>query len=220
MGEYAGVLPRKFSSFHCFENETNEQKESNTEGTENFPDLPRRSESDAECSDGGESPKKRLVDLEVMPVCGICKESAEGVVVPNLTIVVESVEEDSRDDSHIVKSHLLGESLEVLDDSQLQRLIKNAPGESTMVLEEKRTVTFRGVGAGQCTENMTFLDDVVNLESGNGILTPSKDVALVGGKRKTVGSEVELGSVFHPKVVAFEIGDGSDEECMGLQREI
>ena len=83
MGEYAGMSPRKFISFHCLENESNQQEESNTEGTENFPDLPRRSESDAECSDGGESPEKRLVDLEVMPVCEIRKESAKGVVVPN-----------------------------------------------------------------------------------------------------------------------------------------
>ena len=52
MGEYAGMLPRKFISFHCLENESNELKDSNNEGTENFPDLPRRSESDAECSDG------------------------------------------------------------------------------------------------------------------------------------------------------------------------
>ena len=115
---------------------------------------------------------------------------------------------------------MLGESLEVLDDSQLQRLIDNAPRESTMVLEEERTATLRGVGAGQCTENVTFLDDVVNLESGNRTSTPSKDAVRVSGKRKAVGSEVELGSVFHPKIVAFEIGDGSDERCMGLQREI
>ena len=145
-----------------------------------------------------------------MPVCEIRKESAEGVHVPNLTNVVASAQEDSRDNSHIVVSHLLGESLEVLDDSQLQRLIENAPGESTMVLEEERTATFRGVGAGQCTENVTFWM----------MSSTSKDAARVGGKRKAVGSEVELGSVFYPKIVAFEIGDGSGEECMGLQREI
>ena len=220
MGEYASMLPWKFISFHCLENESNEPKESNIEATENFPDLPRRSESDVECNVGGESPEKRLVDLEVMPVCEIRNESVERVVVPNLTNVVENVEEDSRDDSHIVVSHLLGESLELLDDSQLQRLIENAPGESTMVLEEERTATFGGVGAGQCTENVTLLDDVVNLESSNRTFTPSKDAVRVSGKRKAVGSEVELGSVFHPKIVAFETGDGSDEECMGLQREI
>ena len=44
MGEYAGELPRKFISFHCLENESNVPKDHNTEGTENFPDLPQISE--------------------------------------------------------------------------------------------------------------------------------------------------------------------------------
>ena len=46
MGEYAGELPRKFISFHCLENEYNVPKDHNTEGTENYPDLPQRSEVD------------------------------------------------------------------------------------------------------------------------------------------------------------------------------
>ena len=44
MGEYAGELPRKFISFHFLENESNVPKDHKTEGTENFPDLPQRSE--------------------------------------------------------------------------------------------------------------------------------------------------------------------------------
>ena len=128
-GEYAGMLPRKFISFHCLEKESNEQKKSNTEGTENFPDLPRRSESDAECSDGGESPEKRLVELEVMPVCEFRKESAEGVVVPILPNVVESMQGVSHDESQIIVSHSFGESLEVLDDSGLRQLIETVPVE-------------------------------------------------------------------------------------------
>ena len=58
MGENAGMLPRKFISFHCLENESEEPKESNAEATVNFPDHPRKSESDVECSVGGESPEK------------------------------------------------------------------------------------------------------------------------------------------------------------------
>ena len=34
LGEYAAELPRKFISLHCFENESKELKDSNTEGTE------------------------------------------------------------------------------------------------------------------------------------------------------------------------------------------
>ena len=44
MGEYAGELPRKFIRFHCLENDSNVPKDHNTEGTENYPDLPQRSE--------------------------------------------------------------------------------------------------------------------------------------------------------------------------------
>ena len=44
MAEYAGELPRKIISFHCLENESNALKDRNTEGTENYPDLPQWSE--------------------------------------------------------------------------------------------------------------------------------------------------------------------------------
>ena len=58
MGEDAGELPRKLVSFHCLDNESNEQKKSITEGTENFSDLFQESESGGDCSGGGESPEK------------------------------------------------------------------------------------------------------------------------------------------------------------------
>ena len=45
MGEHAGELARKFISFHCLENDSNELRESNTEGTENYPDHLERGES-------------------------------------------------------------------------------------------------------------------------------------------------------------------------------
>ena len=217
MGEYAGVLPRKFISFHCLENESNEPKESNTEGTENFPDLPQRSESDADCSVGGESPEKILVDLEVMPVCEIRKESAEGVVVSNLPNVVESMQGDSHDESQNIVSHLLGESLGVLDDSGLRQLIENVPVEFGSGLdEEQSSAVFRGVSVGQITESVTFLDDVMNLESGNWTSMPSKDVIHAGGKRRVEESETEAECVLRPKIVAYEIGDGSDEESIAF----
>ena len=121
MGEYAGILPRKIISFHCLENESNEQKGCNIKGAENFPDLPRRSQSDGEYSDGGESPEKRLVELEVMPVCEIRKESIEGVGLTNLPNACERVQDVSHDESQIIVSNLLGESLEGLDENGLRR---------------------------------------------------------------------------------------------------
>ena len=221
MGEYAGMLPRKFISFHCLENESNEQKESNTEGTENFPDLPQRSEPDAEYSDGGESPEKKLIKLEVMPVCEIRQESTGRVDVTNLSTVVENVQNVGRDESPIIVSHLLGEGLEVLDESGLRQLIENVPEEFETGLEEERSEAVVGeVGVGQFMENLTFLDDVKNLESGHLTSKPSINVVYSSGNRKSRGSEVEGECVLRPKNFAFEIGDGSDEESMAFRSEI
>ena len=221
MGEYAGMLPRKFISFHCLENESNEQKGCNTEGAENFLDLPRRSESDSECSDGGGSPEKRLVELDVMLVCEFRKESIEGVGVTNLPDAVERVQDVSHVESQIVVSHLLGESLEGLDESGLHQLIQNVPEPFETGLEEERSCAVdRGVSVGQMTESVTFLDDVMNLESGNRTSTPSKDAMYASGKRKSQGSEAEGECVLRRKIVAFEIGDGSDEEIMAFRGEI
>ena len=221
MGEYPGMLPRKIISFHGLENESNEQKGCNTEGAENFPDLPRRSESDGECSDGGESPEKRLVELDVMPFCEIRKESIEGVGVTNMPNAVERVQDVSHDESQIIVSHLLGESLEGLDESGLRQLIENVPEPFETGLEEERSCAVdRGVSVGQMTESVTFLDDVMNLERGNWTSTPSNDAVYASGKRKSQGSEAEGECVLRPKIVAFEIGDGSDEESMAFRGEI
>ena len=201
MGEYAGMLPRKYISFHCLENESNEQKESNTEGTENFPDLPRKSESDGECSYDGESPEKRLVELEVLPVCEIRKESVEGVDVTNLPNAAERVQYVSHDESQNIVSHLLGERLEGLDKSGLRQLIENGLEPFETRLEEEQTCAVdRGVSVGQITVNVTFLDNAVNLESGNWNSTPSKDVVYASGKRKCKGCEAEEECVLRPEL--------------------
>ena len=66
MGEYAGELPRKFISFHCLENESNVPKDLNTEGTENYPDLPQRSEVELVVIEETETyPTKSLAVLQV-----------------------------------------------------------------------------------------------------------------------------------------------------------
>ena len=66
MGEYAGESPRKFISFHCLENESNEPKDHNTEGTENYPELPQRSEVEIVMIEETEiSPMKSLAVLQV-----------------------------------------------------------------------------------------------------------------------------------------------------------
>ena len=124
-------------------------------------------------------------------------------------------------ESQIVVSLLLGESLEVLDDSGLRQLIENVPVEFGNGLdEEKSCAVVRGVNVGQVTESVTFLDDVMNLESGNRTSTPSKDVIHAGGKQRVEESETEAECVLRRKIVAFEIGVGSGEESMAFRSEI
>ena len=66
MDEYAGELPRKFISFHCLENESNVPKDHNTEGTENYSDLPQRREVEIVVIEETEtSPTKSLAVLQV-----------------------------------------------------------------------------------------------------------------------------------------------------------
>ena len=115
-------------------------------------------------------------------------------------------------------SHLLGESLEVLDDSGLRQLIENVPVEFGSGLEEDQScAVVRGVSVGQVTESVTFLDDVMDLESGNWTSTPSKDVIHAGGIRRVKECETEAECVLRPKVVAFEIRDRSEEESMAFR---
>ena len=78
MGEYVGELPRKIISFHCLENESNVLKESNTEKTENYPDLPQRSEVAIVVIEETEtSPTKSLAVLQVTGEKGTMVEETE-----------------------------------------------------------------------------------------------------------------------------------------------
>ena len=78
-------------------------------------------------------------------------------------------------------------------------MIKNAPVEFGTVLEGKGcSADVTGVNTGQFMENVTFLGNAVNLESGNQTSTPSKNAVRGSGKREAIGAEVESGSVFHP----------------------
>ena len=78
MGEYAGEVPREFVRFHCLENESNVPKDHKTEGTENYPDLPQRSEVGIKVIEETEtSPTKSLAVLQVRGVKETMVEETE-----------------------------------------------------------------------------------------------------------------------------------------------
>ena len=66
MSKYTGVIS-KFIRFHCLENESNEKDARNTEGVQNFPNLPRASES-ALVVETETSPSKSLALMQVATV--------------------------------------------------------------------------------------------------------------------------------------------------------
>ena len=105
----------------------------------------------------------------------------------------------------------------MLDDSGLRQLIEDVPKELETGLEEERSEDVVGrVSIGHFTETVTLMDNVMDLESGNRTSTPSKGVVCASGKQKAKGYETEAECVSRPKIVAFEIGDGSNEEGMAF----
>ena len=44
-----------------------------------------------------------------------------------------------------------------------------------------------------------------------------KNAVRVSDKRNADGAQVKSGIILHPKIVGFEIGDGSDEESVALR---
>ena len=134
-------------------------------------------------------------------------ESVERINVPDLSNIVERFQGDSRADSDNILSHLLDERLDVLHDSGLRQLIENAPAEFRTGLDEERSTSdVRRVITAQFTENVTFLDNAVDLESGNWTSNPSKDAVRVSGKQK-----LEIGAmkkVWHCEVELQDLIQG------------
>ena len=56
--------------------------------------------------------------------------------------------------------------------------------------EKGFTADVRGVATGQFTQNVTFSDNDVDLESGNPTSTTSKNAVHFSGKRQAIGAEV------------------------------
>ena len=69
MGEYDGELPRKFISFHCLDNDSDELTNNNTEWTENFPDLHSTSHVETVIVVETENPPTK--SLTVLHVAGV-----------------------------------------------------------------------------------------------------------------------------------------------------
>ena len=154
MGEYAGELPRKLISFHCLENESNEPKDSNTEGVEDYPDLPQRSESEIVVIEEREtSPSKSLAALQV---ASAEKSTVEGDKDTNEERVVISSQKclmSSSDDGSEGLEKFLRDKLDSVGGEGLDKIVEVDPAVVLELLDDNL------VDHGSTGSNVVAVDD-------------------------------------------------------------
>ena len=203
MGEYAGELPRKFISFHCLENESNVPEDHNTEESENYSDLPQRSEVEiVVIEETKTSPSKSLA---VMQVTGGKKTMVEeGVNVNAESLVVGSREclLSSSDEGSEGLEKFLRDKLESLGGDGIENIAEVDPVGVLELLDSSL------VGRDNTGSGMVAVDDKFPRSQVDEILR-----AELGGKKIGVGSkrplcDVELGVADErpSKSVAFDVG--------------
>ena len=133
MGEYAGELPRKFISFHCLENESNVFKDRNTEGTENYPHLPQRSESEiVVIEEPDTSPTKSLAVLQVARGKGVMVAKTEDTIKESMNAGGEECLLSISDEGSEGLEKLLRDKLDSFSGEGLDKILEVDP---TLVLE-------------------------------------------------------------------------------------
>ena len=203
MGEYAGELRRKFISFHCLENESNVPKDHNTEESENYSDLPQRSEVEIVVIEEREtSPSKSLAVLQFTG--GKKTMVEEGVNVNAESLVVGSQEclLSSSDEGSEGLEKFLRDKLESLGGDGIENIVEADPA-GVLELFESSLVGRDNTGSGMVTGDNEFprsqVDESLRAE--------------LGGKKIGVGSKRPLCDVYlgvaderPSKSVAFDVG--------------
>ena len=204
MGEYAGELPRKFISFHCLENESNVLKDHNTEGTENYPDLPQRSEVEIEVIEETEtSPTK---SLEVLQVTGSEKTISEERGNVDKEILAVGSQEClllSSDEGSDGLEKFLRDKLESLGGGEIENITEVDPA-GVLELLDSNLVDRDNTGSGMVTVDDKFprsqVDEILRAELGG------KKIG-VGNKRPLCNVELGVADERPSKSVAFEVDD-------------
>ena len=204
MGEYAGELPRKFISFHCLENESNVPKNHNTEGTENYPDLPKRSEVEIVVIEETEtSPTKSLAVLQV--TCGKKTMSEERRNVDKERLIVGSQEclLSSSDEGSEGLEKFLRDKLESLGGDGIENIAEVDPA-GVLELLDSNLVDRDNTGSGVVT-----VDDEFPRGQVDSILRSELQEKTIGGRSKRSLCDVGFGVVDErpSKSVAFEFDD-------------
>ena len=204
MGEYAGELPREFISFHCLENESIVPKDHNTEGSENYPDLPLRSEVEIVIIEETEtSPTKSLAVLQVTGDKKTMGEERGNVNEESLVVGSQECLLSSTDEGSEGLEKFLRDKLESLGGNGIDNIAEVDPA-GVLELLDSNLVDRDNTGSGMVTVDYKFpgsqVDEILRAELGG------KKIG-VGSKRLLCDVELGVADERASKNVAFEVDD-------------
>ena len=204
MGEYAGEMPRKFISFHCLENESNVPKDHNTEGTENYPDLPQRSEVEFVVIEETEtSPTKSLAVLQVTGGKETMVE--ERGIVKKVCLIVgrQECRLSSSDEGSEGLEKFLRDKLESFSGEGIKNIVEVDPA-GVLELLDANLMDRGTTGSGVVT-----VDDEIPRSRVDDISRSELREKNIGGGSKRPLCDVDIGVADErpSKSVAFEIDD-------------
>ena len=198
MGEYAGELPRKFISFHCLENKSNMPKDHNTEETENYPDLPQRSEVEIVVIKETEtSPSKSLAVLQVTGGKKTMGEERGNVDKESFAVVSQECLLSSSDEGSEGLEKFLRDKIESLGGDGIENIAEVDPA-GVLELLDSNLVDRDNTGSGMVTVDNKFPSSQVELGG--------KKIG-VGSKRSLCDEELGVADERPSKSVAFEVDD-------------
>ena len=204
MGEYAGGLPRKFISFHCLENESNVPKDCNTEESENYPDLPRRSGVEiVMIEETGTSPSKSLAVLQVAGGKKTMSEERGNVDKEGFAVGSQECLLSSSDEGSEGLQKFLRDKLESLRGGEIENIVEVDPAGVLELLDSdlvNRDNTGRGMVTGDNEFPRSQVDKILRAELGG------QEIG-VGMKRPLCDVELDVADERPSKSVAFDVED-------------
>ena len=204
MGEYAGELPRKFISFHCLENESNVPKDCNTEESENYPDLPRRSGVEiVMIEETGTSPSKSLAVLQVAGGKKTMSEERGNVDKESFAVGSQECLLSSSDEGSEGLQKFLRDKLEALGGDGIESIAEVDPAGVLELLDSNpvnRDNTGRGMVTGDDEFPRSQVDKILRAELGG------QEIG-VGMKRPLCDVERDVTDERPSKSVAFDVED-------------
>ena len=204
MGEYAGELPRKFISFHCLENESNVPKDCNTEESENYPDLPRRSGVEiVMIEETGTSPSKSLAVLQVAGGKKTMSEERGNVDKEGFAVGSQECLLSSSDEGSEGLQKFLRDKLDSLRGGETENIVEVDPAVVLELLDSDlvdRDNTGRGMVTGDNEFPRSQVDKILRAELG------ALEIG-VGMKRPLCDVELDVADERPSKSVAFDVED-------------